>query len=133
MQQVVSIDLLIKDVIGLAMKVHRKFGRGFKEDVYVNSLCIELAKVRIPFEHEKPLSVFYDGHVVGDYVTDLTIDGRLIVECKAIHALTTADSIQLVNYLAVTRIDNGLLINFGARSLEFKTKVRDYEKSKPSR
>jgi GxxExxY protein len=130
MQQETSIDSLVKEVIGLAMKVHRTLGRGFKESVYVNSLCIELAKAQIHFEHEKPLSVFYDGHVVGDYVTDLIIDGRLIVECKAIQNLTTADSIQLVNYLAATKIDNGLLINFGARSLEFKTKVRDYPTSR---
>ncbi len=131
MNQETSIDDLIEDVIGLAMKVHRTLGRGFREAIYVNSLCIELAKAQIPFEHEKPLSVFYDGHVVGDYVTDLIIDGRLVVECKVTQALTTAESVQLVNYLAATKIDNGLLINFGGRSLEFKSKVRDYKTLPP--
>ena len=124
-----SIDLLLKEVIGLAMKVHRKLGNGFKESVYVNSLCIELAKARIPFEREKPIPVFYDAHVVGDFVSDMVIDGRLIVEFKAVDCLVTAHSVQLVNYLTATRIDNGLLLNFGTRSLQFKTKVREYDKT----
>jgi GxxExxY protein len=128
MQTENSIDLLVKEVIGLAMKVHRKLGYGFKECVYANSLCLELSKAKIPFEHEKPIPVFYDGHVVGDFVTDLVIDGRLIVEFKAVDNLLTAHSVQLLNYLSSTRIDNGLLLNFGARSLQFKTKVRQYNK-----
>ena len=127
MQTECSIDLLVKEVIGLAMKVHRKLGLGFKESVYVNSLCLELAKAQIPFEHEKPIPVFYDGHIVGDYVTDLVIDGKLIVEFKAVDSLVTAHSVQLVNYLSATEIDNGLLLNFGSRSLQFKTKVRKYD------
>jgi len=127
MQTERSIDLLVKEVIGLAMKVHRKLGLGFKESVYVNSLCLELAKAQIPFEHEKPIPVFYDGHIVGDYVTDLVIDGKLIVEFKAVDSLVTAHSVQLVNYLSATKIDNGLLLNFGSRSLQFKTKVRQYD------
>ena len=128
MQTERSIDLLVKEVVGLAMEVHRKLGYGFKESVYVNSLCLELAKAKIAFEHEKPIPVFYEGHVVGDFVTDLIIDGRLIVEFKAVDTLVTAHSVQLVNYLSSTRIDNGLLLNFGARSLQFKTKVRQYDK-----
>jgi GxxExxY protein len=124
-----SIDHLLKEVIGLAMKVHRTLGSGFKENVYVNSLCLELAKASIPFEHEKPTPVFYDGHVVGDFVTDLIVDGRLVIEAKAVESLTTAHSVQLVNYLAATKIDDGLLLNFGARSLQFKNKVRDYDKT----
>jgi GxxExxY protein len=123
-----SMDQLLKDVIGHAMKVHRTLGNGFKESVYVNSLCLELAKAEIPFEHEKPTPVFYDGHVVGDFVTDLIVDGRLIIEAKAVESLHAAHSVQLVNYLAATKIDDGLLLNFGARSLEFKNKVRDYDK-----
>jgi GxxExxY protein len=128
MQTENSIDLLVKLTVGLAMKVHRKLGYGFKESVYVNSLFLELAKEQISLEHEKPIPVFYDGHVVGDFVTDLIIDGRLIVEFKAVDTLVPAHSVQLVNYLAATRIDNGLLLNFGARSLQFKTKVRQYDK-----
>jgi len=129
MQTDLSIDLLLKEVIGLAMKVHLTLGNGFKESVYVNSLCLELAKAQIPFEHEKPIPVYYDGHIVGDFATDLIVDGRLIIEAKAVESLTTAHSVQLVNYLTATRIDNGLLVNFGERSLNFKPKVRDYNKS----
>jgi len=122
-------DQLLKEIIGLAMKVHRTLGRGFKESVYVNSLCLELAAAKVPFEIEKPIPVFYNGHVVGDFATDLIVDGRLILDCKAIETLTTADSVQLVNYLAATRINDGLLLNFGAKSLQFKTKSREYDKT----
>jgi len=124
----VTMDQLLKEVIGLAMKVHRKLGHGFKESVYINALCLELAKAKIPFEREKPTPVFYDGHVVGDFTADMVIDGRLIIEAKAIESLVTAHSVQLVNYLAATKIDDGLLLNFGARSLQFKSKLRDYDK-----
>ena len=120
----VSMDNLIRDVVGLAMKVHRALGPGFLEAVYANSLSLELSKAGISFEREKRIPVFYDNHVVGDFIADLVIDGRLIIEIKAIENLATAHSAQVVNYHTATRIDDGLLINFGSRSLQFKTKLR---------
>ena len=80
---------------------------------------------------EKPIKVRYEGLVVGDFVADLLVDDRLIIELKAVQALTTAHEVQTVNYLVATGIDDALLINFGGPSLEFKRKRR-LPKSKES-
>ena len=119
-------NVLAKQIIGLAMKVHRTLGCGFSETVYRNSLIIELQKANIGHQVHVPLSVMYEGVEVGVFQADLIINNRLIVELKAVENLLTAHSAQLVNYLAATGIEDGLLLNFGARSLEFKTKSRTY-------
>jgi GxxExxY protein len=118
---------LVRSIIGLAMKVHRTLGFGFPETVYRNSLVIELKKAAILFECHPSLSVMYEGIEVGLYQADLIVDGKLIVELKATEALTDEHCIQLVNYLAATKIDDGLVINFGAPSLQFRTKTRTYQ------
>jgi GxxExxY protein len=123
-----SADLLIKKVIGLAMKIHRELGAGFLESVYANALYLELDKTGMAFEREKRIPVFYEENIVGDFIADLVVEEILIVELKAVETLMTAHSVQLVNYLSATRIDTGLLLNFGARSLQFKTKTREYTK-----
>jgi GxxExxY protein len=121
-----SADLLIKKVVGLPMKVHRELGMGFLESVYANALSLELGKTGVAFEREKRIPVFYEEKIVGDFIADLVVEGILIVELKAVEGLMTAHSVQLVNYLSATRIDTGLLLNFGAKSLQFKTKTREY-------
>ena len=121
-----SADLLIKKVVGLAMKVHRELGMGFLESVYANALSLELSKTGVAFEREKRIPVFYEEKIVGDFIADFVVEEILIVELKAVEGLMTAHSVQLVNYLSATRIDTGLLLNFGARSLQFKTKTREY-------
>ena len=113
-------------VIGLAMKVHRKLGPGFLESVYENALALELTRAGLPFERQKPLQVHYEGVVVGDFAADLLIEGTLIVELKAVSAIAPVHEVQLVNYLTTTGIEDGLLLNFGAASLEFKRKYRTY-------
>ncbi len=119
-------QVFVKKIIGLAMKVHSGLGPGFGETVYRNALIHELIKVGIPHEVHVALPVMYDGIQVGLFQADLIIDRQLIIELKAVDALTTAHSSQLVNYLAATKIEEGLLLNFNARSLEFKTKSRVY-------
>jgi GxxExxY protein len=121
-----STDALAKQVIGLAMKVHRTLGCGFLKSIYVNALVIELQNADIPFEREKRFSVVYEGIEIGYFHADLIIENRLIVEMKAVEALAVAHSVQLANYLSVSKIDLGLLLNFGPKSLEFKTKTRHY-------
>jgi len=119
-------EVLARDVVGLAMKVHRTLGFGFAETVYRNALAIELRKTDIPFEIHPAISVIYDGMEVGAYQADLIINNRLIVELKAASAITDEHCIQLVNYLSATRIEHGIVINFGAPSLQFRTKNRTY-------
>ena len=118
------IDELTKEIIGLAMKVHRTLGPGFLESVYHKALALELRRSGLSVESEKNLKVFYAGECVGDFCADLLVDGRLILELKAVLALTAAHEVQTVNYLVATRLDDALLINFGAPSLQFKRKRR---------
>jgi len=111
-------------VIGLAMKVHRALGPGFLESVYANALTIELAEARISFRRKAPLKVLYRNQFVGEFLCDFLIDGSLILELKSVSALNAAHEVQLVNYLTATGIDAGLLLNFGAASLEYKRRLR---------
>ena len=121
---------LCGQVIGAAMKVHSALGRGFLESVYQNALIWELQKNGLKAEAQRPISVYYDGQLVGSFMTDVLVNDSLIVELKAIQALAKAHEVQLVNYLVATGIDEGLLLNFGAERLEFKKKFR-IPKSEP--
>lgn len=111
-------------IIGLAMKIHSALGAGFLESVYHKALEHEFRKNGIKFESEKPLNVFYDGVLVGEFVADLLVEGELIIELKAVQTLATIHEVQTVNYLVATGNDSGLLFNFGAERLEFKRKFR---------
>jgi GxxExxY protein len=111
-------------VIGAAMTVHSTLGPGFLESVYQNALIWELRKAGLKSEAEKPISVHYDGQLVGAFTADVLVNDSLIVELKAIQLLAKAHEVQLVNYLAATGIDEGLLLNFGGERLEFKKKFR---------
>jgi len=120
-----ELDLAGK-IIGLAMKVHRALGPGFLESVYENALAVELQRAGFVFERRKLLRVTYEGVVIGDFIADLVVENSLIVELKAVSAIVPAHELQLVNYLTATGIEDGLLLNFGAASLEFKRKFRTY-------
>jgi GxxExxY protein len=108
------------------MKVHRELGMGFVEAIYANALAFELAEAGISFEREKRIPVFYRDHIMGDFIADLVVQEIVVVELKAVESLMTAHSVQLVNYLCGMRLDVGLLLNFGTKSLQFKTKTREY-------
>ncbi len=115
---------LTEKVIGLAMKVHRTLGPGFLESVYLNALGYELRKADLEIEAGQRIKVRYGNVIVGDFIADLVVAGTLICELKAISCLTKADEVQVVNYLTATNHDVGLLLNFGAESLQFKRKHR---------
>lgn len=111
-------------VIGAAMEVHRCLGPGFVESVYENALTIELASSKIVAERQKPIEVKYKEQCVGNFVADLVVDQTLIVELKAVQTILPIHEVQLVNYLTATGIDEGVLLNFGSESLQFKKKFR---------
>ena len=111
-------------IIGLAMKVHSALGPGFLESVYQNALIWELGKGGLRSEAQKPISVKYNGQIVGAFAADLLVNDSVIVEVKAIQTLAKPHEIQLVNYLTATGLNEGLLLNFGADRLEFKKKFR---------
>jgi GxxExxY protein len=115
---------LTEKVIGLAMKIHRTLGPGFLESVYRNALAFELRRAGLRVELDQRITVRYENVIVGDFIADLVINASLICELKAISTLTKADEVQVVNYLTATNHEVGLLLNFGASSLQFKRKHR---------
>ena len=125
---IITTDQLITEVIECAKRIRRQLGPGFLEKVYKNAMVVELRKLKLNFETEKLIQVLYDGIVVGEYRTDIIVEGKLILELKATQDLSIANEVQLVNYLTSTQIDDGLLINFGSDKLLFKRKYRIYRK-----
>lgn len=125
---IITTDQLITEIIECAKRIRRQLGPGFLEKVYKNAMVVELRKLNLNFETEKLIQVLYDGIVVGEYRTDIIVDGKLILEIKATQDLSIANEVQLVNYLTSTQIDDGLLINFGSDKLLFKRKYRIYRK-----
>jgi len=99
-------------------------GPGFNESVYQNALAIEMALEGIPFEREVKLDVRYRGELVGHCRVDLLVARCLILELKAVQAILPEHGVQVVNYLAATGLEQALLLNFGARSLQVKKKFR---------
>jgi GxxExxY protein len=111
---------LTREIIGAAMEVHRILGCGFLESVYEEALAVELGLRKVPFERQKPLDVFYKERNVKQFVCDLLIGGVVLVELKAIKELTGVETAQVLNYLKATNVKLGLLLNFGAVSLQYK-------------
>ena len=122
-----DINALTERIIGCAYAVHNALGPGFLEKVYENALRIELDEAGLAVEQQKPVPVCYRGQVVGDFYADLIVEGKVIVELKAVHSVAKEHEVQLVNYLTATGIDDGLLINFGS-SVEVKRKFREYRR-----
>lgn len=118
-------DQLTEKVIGAAYVVHNQLGFGFLESVYERALSIELSRLSIRYQTQAPVQVHYDGQVVGDFVCDVLVEEFLILELKSVMKLAVAHEVQLVNYLNATKIDVGLLINFGPRKVEVKRKFRN--------
>jgi GxxExxY protein len=108
-------------IIGAAMEVHNQLGCGFLEAVYEEALTMEFQMRAIPFEQQKVLHIYYKGAQLQKYyVADLCCFDKIIVELKALSELTSINEAQLLNYLKVTNLKIGLLINFGKESLEYK-------------
>ncbi len=93
--------------------VYNKLGYGFLEKVYENAMLIELRKFGLFAERQKPIKVYYDNELVGEYFADIIVNNCLIIELKAMENLCPEHEAQLVNYLKATEIEVGLLLNFG--------------------
>jgi GxxExxY protein len=126
-EQSVVQEFLYKDltyaIIGAAMEVHRILGPGFLESVYEEALAHEFDLRGIPYERQAKLAVRYKDIVAGEFRADFLVDGKVVVELKAVKALTEGDEAQLLNYLKGTGYRVGLLLNFGSSSLEYKRRV----------
>ena len=121
---------LTSQIIKCAYAVHKNLGFGFLENVYQNALIVELNQAGLRAEKEKRIQIHYSGHLVGDYVADIVVEEKIILELKSTKLINPIHEAQLVNYLKATGIEVGLLINFGER-VEIKRKVLD-SSSKPS-
>ena len=107
-------------IIGCAMKVHGALGNGFQEVIYQRALEIEMADEGISFSREHTMPVFYKNQQIGTRRVDFLVEGVISVELKAITALEDVHLAQAINYLEAYDLEVGLLINFGAKSLQFK-------------
>jgi GxxExxY protein len=108
-------------VIGAAMEVHRQLGSGFLEAVYQAAMVLELSARKVPFQREVELAVFYKGQKLDvSYRADFICYDKVVVELKALSELSGVEESQLINYLKATGHDTGLLVNFGAKSLDYK-------------
>ncbi len=115
------------------MEVHRQSGHGFLEVVYQEALAIEMAKHNIPFEREAVVPVEYKGNRLQcSYPADFVCFEKIVVELKAINQLTGVDEAQVINELKATGLHRGLLLNFGAPSLEYKRLVFNLRESAQS-
>ena len=119
--------LLYKDltykIIGTAMEVHNVLGPGYLEAVYQNAMAREFKLRNIDYEEQVNLQVDYKGNIIGEYRADYLVDEKVVVEIKAIKRISEIQEAQLINYLKGTGYKIGLLINFGAMSLEHKRRV----------
>jgi len=111
---------LTSKIIGCAMAVHRALGNGFQEVIYQRALEIEMADNGIVFSREHEMPIYYKSQQIGTRRVDFLIDGVVSVELKAIIKLEDVHFAQAINYLEAYDLEVGLLINFGAKSLEFK-------------
>lgn len=107
-------------IIGCAMEVHRVLGNGFQEVIYQRALAIELASNGIGYSREHEMEIFYKGEHIGLRRVDFFVEGKIMVELKAVIQLEDVHLAQAINYLEAYGMSIGLLINFGNRSLQFK-------------
>ncbi|MEA1874448.1 MAG: GxxExxY protein [Bacteroidota bacterium] len=113
------------NIIGAAMEVHSKLGHGYLEAVYQEAMEIELTSRNIPYVREKRIEIYYKNiKLKKEYIADFICYEDIIVELKALSEFTGAHQSQLLNYLTATKKKIGLLINFGAESLEYKRMVK---------
>ena len=107
-------------VIGCAMAVHSALGSGFQEVIYQRALEIELADKRVSFTREHEMPIYYKGRQIGTRRVDFLVENVVSVELKAVQKLEPIHLAQAINYLEAYDLEVGLLINFGARSLEYR-------------
>ena len=107
-------------IIGCAMKVHRFLGPGFPELIYQRALILEFRKMELNFQAEVERSIIYENQIIGKRRLDLIVNDLILLELKAVSELNDACQAQVINYLKVFKLEVGLLLNFGSKSLQFK-------------
>lgn len=116
-------------IIGCAMEVHKTLGNGFQEVIYQRALAIEMDGQGLDFSREHEMEIFYKGENIGTRRVDFFVEGKIMVEIKAIIQLDDVHLAQTINYLEAYHMNIGLLINFGSQSLQFKRVMKPKRKS----
>ena len=112
---------LSNKVINAYYNVQKILGKGLAEKVYENALCIELEEMGIPYVRQKELPVDYKGHNIGNYIADVVVDEKIILELKAVNAITQEHVAQTLNYINLTHSKIGYILNFSQQEgLGFK-------------
>jgi GxxExxY protein len=130
MKEEINDDLTYR-IIGCAMKVHSILGNGFQEIIYQRALAIELEKQGLGFQRELEMPLFYDGINIGSRRVDFLVENQVMVELKALVKMEDVHLAQGLNYLVAFKVDLGLLLNFGAQSLEIKRLRHPKNKENP--
>jgi len=123
-------DDLSGRVIACAFEVSNTLGAGFFEKIYEKALCVELDRQGIRFQCQKPVVVEYKNCLVGEYITDIIVEDRLLLELEAVSSLCSEYEAQLLNYLKATELSLGLLLNFGKPKLGIKRMVWNHNETK---
>jgi GxxExxY protein len=122
MSRAVGADVLHPElsykIMEIVFQVHNTLGPGFTEDIYEEATVHDLETQGTPFERQKTIQVKYKGRVVGTYRLDLIIDGKIILELKAVSTLNDVFKQQLLSYLKATGLRLGILVNFGGKRVE---------------
>ena len=117
-------------LVGFCMEIHRELGKGHDEILYKDALVVDLQRTGIPFSREQYYQVAYKGVVLPHhYRADFVVWDKLLLEAKAVERLTEAHVKQVLNYLAISKLELGLLVNFGRDSLEWKRVVLSQRRS----
>jgi len=119
---------ITRGIIGAAMEVHRTLGCGFLESVYEEALAIEFNLRKVRHERQRNINVIYKGLLAKQFVCDFLVEEKVLVELKALKAITGVEEAQVLNYLRATGLEVGLLINFGEKSLKYKRLVLGRQK-----
>ena len=121
-------DDITQSIIGCAFEVINELGSGFLESVYENAMVLALSESGLRVQSQVPIPVMFRGKRVGDFYADLLVDGKVIVELKAVRSVVPEHQAQIINYLNATGVEVGLLINFGNSKLEVKRFTRSRER-----
>jgi len=120
-----DINAITYAINGAVFEVNRILGEGYLEKVYENALLLELKKHGIQAQSQVPIKVFYKGEVAGEYYADIIVEGKVILELKAVESLDRLHAAQLLNYLKGTGFSVGLLINFRSPKAQIKRVVNN--------
>ena len=121
--------LISEQVIRCAFEVSNTLGAGFVEKVYENALCVELQKAGIPFCRQQRYEVRYKNENIGNYIADIVVAEKLLIELKALSALNREHEAQVMNYLNASGLRVGLLLNFGTARIGMKRIVWNHDES----